>query len=145
MKNGKFCTSPFNLPPHPPTHPSVCQPTPYNFNSMQHSDQQFAPSLQWNRNTFPQHTNDFYHYWKLCHRNMSCIGWFNWSHIRSCVASIMQRQPEGTRTFELFTSVVTHTHTHTDRCDFKECSQRPIILPLFAVGGGGADETFSHW
>lgn len=36
----------------------ICQATPYNLNSIQHSDQQFVLSLQWNWNTYPQHASN---------------------------------------------------------------------------------------
>lgn len=99
MRNGKSCAPPFDSPP------SVCQPTPYNFNSMRRSDQQFVLSAQWNWNSFPQQSSDFFYFFifllltpkrldisfVFAIENISHIPWFNWSHITCCMASITRR------------------------------------------------------
>lgn len=128
---------PFNLPR------LRVNPSPYNSNSTPHSDQQFVLSLQWSGNTFRQHANvSFPHCEKSeiafvqlyrFHPYTDLAG----AHIRCCIASIMQ----SLQTWEAEDVWIIYISCHGLVWFQRTCSQRPIILPLFA----GGDETFSQW
>ena len=127
------CALPHLIQPPPP--PSICMstnPLQFQFNAAHRSA--ICPVCTMKLKYFPTA-----YQWFFCH------SWKDWNHIclaarkyfphtarshgRCCIVSVMR-----TRTFELFTSVV------TDWCDFRESSQRPITpWGMFALMGCCSD------
>lgn len=131
VKNGKSCAPPFNSP-----HLCVNQRATIS-NSIRHSDQQIVLSLQWNWKTFPQHADEScpkrWELHLLCYRNISCIRRFNRSHIRCCVASIIEPLC-GLQTWKAEDVWIIYISCHRLLWCQRTCSPGPIILLLFAGG-----------